>query len=64
LSNALPAIATGTQHIAWAFAGSRYGNRDVSEEETEELDQVWKSMRGSLFARALGRLLPIRRRQR
>lgn len=64
LSNAFPTIATGTQHIAWAFAGSRYGNREVSEEEAEELDQVWKSMRRSLFAKAMGRLLPMRRRQR
>ena len=64
LSNALPTIATETQHVAWAYAGSRYGNREISEEESEELDQVWKSMRGSLFAKMLGRLLPMRRRQR
>ena len=64
LSNAFPTIAPGTQQIAWAFAGSRYGNRDISEEETKELDQVWKGMRRSLFAKVLSRLLPVQRRRR
>ena len=60
----LPTIAPGANQIAWAFALNRYGNRAMADEEVEEIDQAWKSMRRSLLARAALRLAPLRRRRR
>ena len=58
LGHAVPAVATGARHIAWAFSNNRYGGRAPDEEEQRTLEQIWKSIRGSLIARSLRRLIP------
>ena len=45
------------QRIAWAFAAHRYGQRELRKGEQKELDRAWKSIRGRLLAKALGRLV-------
>ena len=51
-------IAPAAHRIAWAFAGDRYGRQQLGDEDEQQLDDSWKSMRRSLIARALGRLVP------
>ena len=58
LSTSIPAIASAVYGIAWAFAIDRYGKLENPWHDDEELEQAWKSIRGSLVARALGRLTP------
>ena len=53
-----PKIAAATEKIGRAFARRRYGGHQPSEEEREELETAWKSMRLSLVGKALGRLVP------
>ena len=58
LANAIPRISDAARQVAWAFATDRYGHNDQAEEHEDELEEAWKGMRGSLFLRALGRLVP------
>ena len=59
LGHAVPAVASGVQQIAWAWSDDRYGGRTLDEEEQQTLEKAWKSIRVSLAARALRRLVPI-----
>ena len=58
LGGVIPSIASTSRRIGWAFAGDRYGGRGPVEEDQEGLEQAWRSIRGSLVARALRRLIP------
>ena len=58
LGRANPAVASGARHIAWAFSSDRYGGAALGEEEQQTLEQVWRSIRGGLTARAIRRLIP------
>ena len=58
LGGVIPSIAPTAKRIGWAFAGDRYGNRGPVEEDQEGLEQAWRSIRGSLVARVLRRLIP------
>ena len=58
LGSAVPAVALGARHIARAFSNSRYGGRAPGEDEQQTLEQIWKTIRGSLLARSLRRLIP------
>ena len=64
LRSVIPAITPTARQIAWAFAGDRYGRRGTAEEDQEGLEQAWRSIRGSLVARALRRLIPTGGRPR
>ncbi len=59
LGQAVPDISPAAQRIAAAYTGSRYGRRDASESEQQELEKAWRSMRGSLLARVIRRIIPI-----
>ena len=59
LGNTVPAAATGAMGIAGVFAAGRYGKRDLSDDETEELATAWKGIRGTLLGRAFRRLWPL-----
>ncbi|MCI0437617.1 MAG: transglutaminase domain-containing protein [Chloroflexi bacterium] len=59
LGKAVPDISQSAQRIAAAFTGSRYGRRDADESQQQELEKAWRSMRGSLLARAIRRFIPI-----
>jgi hypothetical protein len=58
LGDAIPSIASSAQGIAWTFSSDRYGRGEPDEAELDRLQQAWKSVRSSLAARALRRLLP------
>ena len=58
LGHAVPAVASGARDIARAFSNNRYGGRAPDEEGQRTLEQIWKSIRGSLMARSLRRLIP------
>ena len=53
-----PKITAAAYKIGRAFARSRYGGSQPGQEEQEELETAWRSMRFSLASRALGRLVP------
>lgn len=53
-----PKIAGAAFLIGRAFSGNRYGSREPSREEVEQLEGAWKSMRLILVGKALGRLVP------
>ena len=53
-----PKIAEAAYRIGSAFARGRYGGSQPGQEEQEELEMAWRSMRFSLAGRALGRLVP------
>ncbi|MGH2543124.1 MAG: DUF4129 domain-containing transglutaminase family protein, partial [Ardenticatenaceae bacterium] len=59
IGNALPLIRPAAHRIAAAYTGNRYGRREVNEDEQQELEKAWRSMRGSLVMRSLRRLIPI-----
>ena len=44
-----------TGAIAEGFAWVRYGSRDLSAEQRERMAEAWKSLRGNLIRRLLGR---------
>jgi len=62
LGGVIPSIASTARRIGWAFAGDRYGRRGAVDEDPEGLEQAWRSIRGSLAARVLRRLIPTGRR--
>ena len=51
----LPATADAAAHIATAFSADRYGRADLPLEAEEGLTDSWKSIRGTLFLRAIRR---------
>ena len=59
VAGVLPAVGPAAQQIGWAFATRRYSSNDETEEEDEQIEQAWKSLRARLFGRVLSRLLPI-----
>lgn len=63
IGNAIPAIASGSQELAGAFAAGRYSGREQGEGEGEllGLSEAWKSVRGGLLSRALRRLILLGR---
>ncbi len=61
LGSAIPTIAVGTQSVAWSFATGRYGDPEISQQSTEDLESAWRSIRGGLLARVARRLVPVGR---
>ena len=55
---AAPSAAEAARSIATAYARSRYGRRQLGEDELRELEAAWKRVRSSLIGRALRRLAP------
>ena len=55
LGRAVPRIAAGAHAVASAFAVGRYGG--ARTEDTADVDDAWKRVRGSLVLRALRRLV-------
>ena len=49
--------ADDTAHIAAAYERSRFGHKELDEEETERLDAAWVNVRNTLLRRVL-RLKP------
>ena len=64
IAGVIPAVASDTRGIAWAFASNRYGRRELDSEDYEGVNRAWKSIRGSLVTRAFSRLVPVGRRSR
>lgn len=61
LGSAIPAIAAGAQSVAWAYTVGRYGRKEPTEGEPQDLgdpDEDWRSIRSGLLATALRRLAP------
>ena len=58
---AVPSVADAASHIATAFAVNRYGHKETSDEEHEEVEHAWRSMRFGLLGYAFGRLNPAGR---
>ena len=58
VSSGSPKISEAAHKIGSAFARGRYGGSQPGQEEQEELETAWRSMRFSLAGRALGRLVP------
>ena len=57
LGKAMPAIATDTAEIGWAFANSRYGVRQVPEADAVDLNEAWRRTRKCLLALTFSRRL-------
>ena len=55
----VPSTSNAALAVAAAFSAQRYGNREPSEDQGQELSRLWRSLRGGLTGRALRRLLPI-----
>ena len=51
----------GIDALAEGYTRSRFGRKVLSGEERERLESAWKSVRGRLLRRLLGRKLPSRR---
>ena len=51
----------GIDVLAEGYTRSRFGRKVLSGEEQERLESAWKSVRGRLLRRLLGRKLPSRR---
>ena len=58
IASELPAVAGPAQRIGWALATTRYSSRQEPGEESGQIDEAWKELRGSLLLRALSRLIP------
>ena len=58
IGRAVPAAGPGALIIADTFSATRYGQGEADEQVAERLGEAWKSIRGGLLARALGRLSP------
>ena len=61
LGGAVPSSMAGAQVIAHSFAASRYGGRESAEEDPAEVNAAWRTVRGGLLSRALGRLVRLGR---
>ena len=57
MGNAVPAVAAEAQTIANAFASSRYGKIEPTEEDVAELSAVWKGIRRALLGLGVSRLV-------
>ena len=62
LGNLVPATAAGAQAVAWAFALGRYGGAEPKDQEIEDMDDAWKSIRGGLLGQVFRRLVRVGRR--
>ncbi len=60
LGGRLPQLATATAAVSAGYSASTYGRREATEEEEQELNDSWLTIRGGLIKQALRRLLPIR----
>ena len=59
LGSAVPAVATGANQVASAYAADRYGNQELTSQALEDLNEVWKRVRGGVLAGILRKLLPL-----
>ena len=59
LGIAVPAIAANAQQVAWAYTADRYSRQEQPEQGLQELNELWKRVRGGLLVGIMRRLVPL-----
>ena len=59
IGRSLPGVAASAERIGRAFADSRYGQHDRSDETDGEIERAWRSIRARLAGHALRRLVRL-----
>ena len=59
LGIAVPAIAANAQQVAWAYTADRYSRQEQPAQGLQELNELWKRVRGGLLVGIMRRLVPL-----
>ena len=60
LGGRVPQLAAAAAAVSAGYSASTYGRREATEEEEQELNDSWRTIRGGLIRQALRRVVPIR----
>ncbi len=55
-----PQVASAAAAVSAEYSASTYGRREVTEEDEQEMNDSWRTIRGGLIRQALRRVVPIR----